>query len=150
MISSKHKHLKFRPFTKQITDVTPARKAAIKAQKVTKPKKVTLEVISMNESVSTPKKEVLSLDTVKVSSKRKRETPGSKRSTRSRFIEETPLSTRSERSTRSRDIKEKNSLNDFFQDDENVFDDENVLKEQEDTTWLTKIWKGVISTVFFM
>lgn len=129
-----------RPFDKKVFDVTPARKAAIKAQKVSK--KGILEEITIKEETAT-------YDLGEGLNKRKREeTPVSTRSLRSKVVLEktiTPLSTKSVRSTRSKRIGEDN-LNHFFEDDGDVIED-NV---EQDTTWFTKIWKGVMSTVFFM
>ena len=146
----------------------------MRAQKVTKPKKETLEEIVINENVNqvekpvesvnqvkTPKKELSFVDkgSEKGSVKRKRtKSPSSVRSTRSKMlIEEKTISPLSTRSTRSRvvlDEKEKSnsSLNHFFaEEDEDSFEDENViLGQEEDTTLFTKIWNGVMSTVFFM
>lgn len=152
-----------REFTKQVSDVTPARRAALKAQKVTKPKKETLEEIIINEQVETPlvkTPEVLKQDEGAASIKRKRDTPVSTRSTRSKLAKmdktSTPMSTRSTRSIRSTKSSKvvQDNLDDFFQDEEN---EENVIEEnviqdadEEDTTWFTRIWNGVMSTVFFV
>jgi CRISPR/Cas system-associated protein Cas5 (RAMP superfamily) len=113
-----------------------------------------LDEIVINEEMDilqkTPKVDQV-LQESKKSSKRKRDTPVSARSTRSKIIE-TPKSTRSTRATVVKD-----DLKDFFQDEENEENEENVFEElviqdevEQDTTWFTRIWNGVKTTVFFM
>jgi hypothetical protein len=115
-----------------------------------------LDEIVINEKINTPvakTPKVLKEVQESATSKRKRETPVSTRSTRSKFMEKTvtPQSTRSTRSTVLT-----NGLEDFFQDEENVFEEnvfeENVIQDEveQDTTWMTRIWNGVMTTVFFM
>lgn len=117
-----------------------------------------MDEIVINEKINTPivkTPKVLKEVQESTASKRKRDTPVSTRSTRSKLMEKTgtPQSTRS---TRSKVLND--GLKDFFQDDENVFDehvfDENVPQDvaevEQDTTWITRIWNGVMTTVFFM
>ena len=151
-----------RPFKKEITDITPARRAAIKAQKVTKPKKETLEEISINEKVdkskelkglNTPKHVKIIADNVseKPSTKRKRKSPTSTRSTRSKFIfdETTTDSVRSTRSKSAIMLENEENLKNFFQD-ESSFEEEEIVIMGQDATWFQRVWNGVMSTVFFL